>query len=130
MSVMNRSIATIDRSRDLSRHQAGLAARFLFVRSEGQQNIHYLLAIARLLDIGDLAAATIGQAGLGDLGGFKRVVCLDIFRPDDARDDQFADFEVDADFLLALDHEIAIGQHLRDDGGDIRHQLLGAFDRP
>ena len=38
----------------------------------------------------------------------------------DAGDDQFADFEIDADFLLALDHEVAVRQErLRHDGGDV-----------
>ena len=48
-----------------------------------------------------------------------RVVALDVLRPHDAGDDQFADFEVDADLLLALDHEVAVRQHLRDHGGDV-----------
>src|ERR1700737_4630535 len=32
--------------------------------SERQQHVHHLLAVARLLDVGDLAAAAIGDAGL------------------------------------------------------------------
>src|SRR6267143_6034875 len=76
--------------------------------SERQQYVHYLLAVARLLDVGDLAAAAIGDAGLRDLAGIDGVVALDILRPHDAGDDQFADFEIDPDLLLAFDHEIAV----------------------
>jgi hypothetical protein len=35
---------------------------------ERQQDVGYLLAVARLLEVGDLAAAAIGDAGLRDLG--------------------------------------------------------------
>jgi hypothetical protein len=31
---------------------------------EQQQHVHHLLAVARLLEVGDLAAAAIGDAGL------------------------------------------------------------------
>ncbi len=55
--------------------------------SERQQDIHHLLAVTRLLNIGDLAAAAIGDTGLGDLGRIDRVVGLDILRPHDAGDD-------------------------------------------
>ena len=34
-------------------------------------------------------------------------------------DDEVADLEVDAHFLVALDHEVAVGQHLGDDDGDV-----------
>src|SRR6185369_6147970 len=44
-------------------------------------------------------------------------------------DDQFTDFEIDADLLLAFDHEVAVGQHLRDHGGDISLQRFLAVDR-
>ena len=35
----------------------------LFINLERQQHVHHLLAVARLLDFGDLAAAAIGDAG-------------------------------------------------------------------
>ena len=38
----------------------------------------------------------------------------------DSSDDEFANFEVDADFLLTLDHQIAVRQYLRHHAGDIR----------
>ena len=82
-----------------------------------------------MLHVGDLAAAAIGDAGLGDLRGIDRVVALDIFRAHDAGDDQLADFEVDADLLLALDHEIAVRQHLRHHGGNVGLQRFLAVDR-
>ena len=62
--------------------------------SERQQHVHHLLAIARLLHVGDLAVAAIGDAGLRDLRGIDGVVALDVFRADDAGDDQFANFEM------------------------------------
>ena len=45
---------------------------------ERQQHVHHLLAVARLLDVGDLAAATIGDAGLRDLRTVDCVVTLDV----------------------------------------------------
>jgi len=36
------------------------------------------------------------------------VVALDVLRAHDAGDDQFSDFVIDADLLLAFDHEIAV----------------------
>src|SRR6516225_6620365 len=80
--------------------------------SERQQDVGHLLAIARLLEVEDLAAAAIGDACLRNLRGIDGVVALDVLGPHDTGDDQFADFEVDADLLLALDHEIAVRQHL------------------
>jgi hypothetical protein len=47
------------------------------------------------------------------------IVALDVLRPHDAGDDQFANFVVDADLLLAFDHEVAVRRQLRDDGGDV-----------
>ena len=63
------------------------------------------------------------------LRGIDGVVALDVLRAHDAGDDQFADFEVDADLLLALDHEIAVRQHLRHHGGDVGLQRFLAVDR-
>src|SRR3984893_17047539 len=97
--------------------------------SERQQHVHHLLAVARLLYVHDLAATAIGDAGLRDLARIDGVVALDVFGAHDAGDDQFADFEIDADLLLALDHEIAVRQDLRDDSGDVGLQRLLAVDR-
>src|SRR5437660_3547274 len=79
-------------------------------RLERQQHIHDLLAIAWLLHIGDLTAAAIGDAGLRDFAGVNGVVALNVLRPYDTSHDQFADLVVDANLLLALDHEIAVRQ--------------------
>lgn len=54
---------------------------------EGHQDIEQLLPIARLLDVGDLAAPTVGNAGFGDLGRFDGVGSVDILRPHDTGDD-------------------------------------------
>ena len=94
---------------------------------EGQEHVENLLAVARLLHVGDLAASAIGDAGLRDLRGVDGVVALDIFGAHDAGHDQFADFIVDADLLLALDHEIAVRQHLGDDGGDAMFSYGGSY---
>src|SRR5207248_8249241 len=63
--------------------------------SERQQHVHHLLPIARLLHIRNLAAAAIGDAGLRDLAGVDRVVALDVLRPHNPGDDQFADLKID-----------------------------------
>src|ERR1700754_252510 len=80
------------------------------VPSERQQNVHHLRAVARLLYVGELAAAAIGDAGLCDLAGIDGVVALDILWTDDAGHDQLAHFEIDANFLLAFDHHVAVRQ--------------------
>ena len=95
---------------------------------EWQQHVHHLLPVAWLLHIGNLAATAIGDARLCDLAGVDGVVALDVLRPHDTRHDQFADFVIDTDFLLALDHQIAVGQHLRDHGGNIGLQRFLAVD--
>src|SRR6478735_12383941 len=66
-------------------------------RLEGQQYVHHLLAVARLLHVRDLAAAAIGDASLRDLGGIDGVVALDVLWTDDAGDHELADLEIDAD---------------------------------
>ena len=98
-------------------------------RLEGQDGVGDLLAVARLLHVGDLAAAAVGDAGFGDLGRGDGVVGVDVLGPHDAGDDQVADLEVDAHFLAALDHQVAVGQHLGDDGGDLGLEAFRAVHR-
>src|SRR5450631_2067755 len=74
------------------------------VKLERQHHVEHLLAVTRLLHIGDLAAPAIGDARLRDLAGIDGVVALDVLRPHHAGHDQFADLEIDANFLAALDH--------------------------
>src|SRR5947209_9936312 len=62
------------RSRTANRRGSWLN-RYLLER---QQHIEHLLPIARLLHVGELAAAAIGDARLGDLGRVDRVVALDV----------------------------------------------------
>src|SRR4051812_10542598 len=113
----------VSRSRTASRRgsreiYAKRAGRLL----ERQENVPHPIAVALLLDVGDLAAAAIGDARLRDLGRIDRVLALDVLRPHDAGDDQLAYFVVHPDFLPALDDEIAVGQHLGDDGGNVGQQ--------
>src|SRR5579885_56163 len=75
---------------------------------ERQDHVRDLLPPARLLHVGELAAPAIGDPRLRDLGGVERVVVLDVFGPHDAGDLELPHFEIDPDFLLALDHEIAV----------------------
>jgi len=44
-----------------------------------------------------------------NLVGIEGVIALDVLGTHNAGDDQFSHFEVDADFLLALDHHVAVG---------------------
>ena len=96
---------------------------------ERQYDVHELLAVTRLLNIGDLAAAAVGDPGLGDLAGIDGVVALDVFGTDDAGDDKFAHLVVDADFLPAFDDEISVRQHLRHHCGDVGLQSFLSIDR-
>ena len=83
------------------------AVRFRERGSEGERDIHHLLAVARLLDIGDLAAAAVGDANWAIL---VRSTVLSIqcassrITPATI---SLAHLEIDADLLLALDHEVA-----------------------
>src|SRR3954465_5813554 len=52
-------------------------------RSERQTEIHTLLPLTGLVDVGDLAAAAISDAGLRDLGGVDGVIALDVLWPHD-----------------------------------------------
>ena len=88
-------------------------------RSERQQDVRHLLAVARLLNVGDLAAAAIRNARLRDLLQIHRVVGSRILGPHDAGNDQFAHFEIDANLLFAFDHEIAVRQDLRHHRRDV-----------
>ena len=54
------------------------------VRLEGQDHIQELGAVARLLDIGELAAAAIGDARFRDLVVADGVGLQDVLGPDDA----------------------------------------------
>src|SRR4051794_28386986 len=73
-----------------------------------QHDVEHLLSVARLLDVGDLAAAAVGDAQLGDLIVRDGVLGRDVLRADDAGDVDVADLEVDPDLLPAGDHQIAV----------------------
>src|SRR6056297_2348497 len=92
-------------------------------RSEWQDHVEHLLAVTRLLDIGNLAPASVGDAGFGYPVIGDRVFPGDILRPDDTTDLQVAEFEVHADFLTALDDQITVRQYVphqrRDPQGDL-----------
>ena len=96
--------------------------------SERQQHVEHLLAVPRLLHVGDLTATAIGNPRLCDFARIDRVIALDVFRPNDAGDDEFADLEVHAYFLLAIDHQIAVRQQLRHDGGHVGLQRFLPID--
>ena len=87
-------------------------------RLEWQDDVHDLLAIAWLLDIGELAAATICNARFGNFFRFNGVVRRDVFWPNDTGDENFTNLEIDTDLLTALDHEIAVWQNLKNNSRD------------
>src|SRR5262245_38132613 len=66
---------------------------------ERQEYVEDLLAIAALLHIGNLAAASVRNTCLRDLVRIDCVVALDVFRSHNSGDDEFANLEVDANFL-------------------------------
>jgi len=97
---------------------------------EREDDVVDLLAVSRLLDIGDLAPAAIGDPRLGDLVVADRVCGTDVLGPDDAAYFEIADLEIHPDLLPAGDHHIAVGQELRDDGGDLEFDILVARHAP
>lgn len=48
-----------------------------------------------------------------------RVVGCDVLRPDHARHLQFPQFVIDPEFLSRRDDQVAVGQDLGDDAGDV-----------
>src|ERR1700722_2809485 len=78
---------------------------------EWRDDVEELLAVARLLVVGELAAAAIGHPRLRELVEPRRVDRADVLRAQDTGDLQLANLVVDADLLPALDHQIAVGQH-------------------
>ena len=91
---------------------------------ERQDDIKHLLPVTGLLNIRNLSAPAIGNSRLGDLGGNDCVIRLNVFGPDNAADNEFAHFEINADLLAAFDYEIAVRQKLGDDSSDIGCERL------
>src|SRR3546814_12639035 len=75
---------------------------------EGEQDVEDLLAVARLLDVGDDAAATVGDAGLGDPVVGHRVGRRHVLGTNDAGDLQLPDFEVHPELLAAEDRKSVV----------------------
>lgn len=93
---------------------------FLFrMRLERRDDIEHLGAVTRLLDIGDLAAAAVSDAGLGDLFMRDHVGRIDVLAADDAGDLQVAGLKINSHFLMSGNHQITVRQHLSDDRGDL-----------
>ena len=97
-------------------------------RSEGEEDVEELLAVAGALDVGDLAAAAVGDAGFGEAVVADGVVAADVLGAEDTADLQLAEFAVDADLLAGGDGEVAVGEDLGDDTGEAEGDGLVAFD--
>lgn len=63
-----------------------------------------------------VAPSAVADARFRDLAVRDGVGASDILRSYDTRHDQFAQIVIDAHLLSAPDHQIAIGQHIGDDG--------------
>lgn len=96
--------------------------------SEWQDGIGDLLSVAWLLDIGDLPAATVGNARAGNLVICDLVLTRDVRRSDKALHDQFTHLEVDPDLLRALDSKDTIRQRLHHGRSDAKGQLFLSCD--
>ena len=95
---------------------------------EREQNIEDLLSVPRLLDVREVAAATIIQTCLRDLLVIDLIVVGDVLGTDDAVDHQLANLVVDPGFLAPVNDEIAVRQHLGDDGRDLDVDFLVPVD--
>ena len=93
---------------------------------EGIEDVEELLSVGRLLDVGELTPAAVGDAGFGDLIVAHGVFRADVLGPDDADDLQFANLEVDANLPGSLNRHVSVRQHLGDDGGDPQVDFVGA----
>src|SRR6185369_14362073 len=92
-----------------------------------RQYLDSLAAPAALLDVHILAAAAVSDAGFSNLGGVNRVGRINILRTDDTLNGYFTYIVIHQEFLLAVDDIIAVGQYLRDHGGNLRLHSFFAF---
>src|SRR5262245_17762130 len=69
---------------------------------------------SRLLHVRQISATAIGDARLRDLFIGDRVAARDVLGTHNPPDVEDPHFRVDAEFLRAADHEIAVGQHVGD----------------
>src|SRR5262249_5308001 len=132
------SSATISRKVSVESGRGGAATRSpicpssaMLMRASrlpGENVVDELLTPRRLVRLHQAAAAAVGNARLGDLVVGNHVLGRDIDGTHDAGDVQHADLVVHADLLRAADNEIAVGQHVGDNGGHHQLDLLGAFD--
>ncbi len=74
------------------------------------------------------ASAAVGNAGLGNLLVGDRVGSRNIAWTHDAADVEHAHLRVDAELLRAADHHVSIRQHVSDDRGDGKLDVLGTVD--
>src|SRR3546814_18094773 len=88
-----------------------------------------LAAEAWLLNVGDLAAAAVGDPGLGHLVVADGVGRGDVGRTDHAADHDLADLEVEAHFLPAVEDHLAVRTFMRAHRGDPQVYILPAVDR-
>src|SRR5690606_14547707 len=96
--------------------------------SEGNDDVVDLLPVAGLLDVGDLPAATIGDARFRDLVVVDCVVGIDVLGADHAGDPQFAQLEVDAYLLTSGDHHVAVRQAIGHHRGNLQLDVFIPLD--
>src|SRR5260221_2900911 len=87
----------------LSRTAAPGVSRIDARSSERHQDVEQLGAVARLLDVVDLAAAAVRDAGLGDLVVADRVVGRDVLGPDDADQPELPETDIDQHLLMTVE---------------------------
>ena len=84
------------------------------------------MSVSRLLNIGNLPTTAISDARLGNFRRYDGVVGFNILGSNDASDDEFADFEIHADFLSTFNDKISVRQKLGNDSGNIGGQCFRA----
>ena len=118
---MRKFIATT-RALALELKKAGLATCLFYLIHrlflEREDDVVELMTVARGLQICDMSASAVRDTRLGNLAVLDDIVMRDVFRSDDAGDQKFANFEIDANLLATLDDKVSVWQGLGNDGGN------------
>ena len=95
-------------------------------RLEREDDVEHLLPVAGLLEIGNLAASALGNPRFGDLVIGHGVGGGHVFRADDPGNLKLTSFEVDPEFLSAVNCHVAVGKDLGDHGRDAQFDIFTA----
>ena len=89
-----------------------------------EKYVVYLLPIARLLNIANMTAPAVRNAGCGDLIVGDSILTCDVFGAHKTRNCQLSHLEIHPDLLRAFNAQNSVGQHVRLGGSAPQRQLF------